>query len=137
MNIRMSIECLEDRDLLASRLFEQVSFQDYLSRIYNFGYEVSTVFGDGQGIYIFDPLTDSLKSHYLTEENIAFLVSQLIMIHGNHNYISTADGLVKSLRLLDELSALKSGINIVEYRYSILMAINKIQKMRDVIEILK
>ncbi|WP_350613188.1 hypothetical protein [Pseudomonas sp. HY7a-MNA-CIBAN-0227] len=133
----MGIECVENRDLLASRLFKQISFQDYLRRIYNFGYEVSTAFGNGQGLYIFDPLTDSLKSHDLTEANIAFLVSQLIMIHGNHNDISSADGLVKSLRLLDELSALKSGVNIVEYRYSILMAINKIQKMRDVIEILQ
>lgn len=133
MSLNVKVVVGDSRVALAKRMWEVIDVNQYLNEVFGSAYKVTTANDDDEELLLcsFEPLTNSLKRYDFDLLGSAYLAAQLITLYRNHDDIATADGLVKSLKLLDELHSLKSNFNFVEYNYSILMGVHKLNKIRQ------
>lgn len=125
--------CCEVKTDLAKRMWETINVIQYLSDTFRKAYKVSAVFGADKILVkcVFEPLSKSFMRYELGLIGSANLAAQLITLYRSNDDIASAEGLVKGLNLLDEISGIDSSVNFIELNFAIRMAIHKIEKFRD------
>ena len=139
MNINVKVVVGDSRVALAKRMWEVIDVNQYLNEVFGSAYKVITANDDDEELLLcsFEPLTKSLKRYEFDLIGSANLAAQLITLYRNHDDIASAEGLVKSLNLLDELSVVNSSVGFIEFNFSVLMAVHKLTKIRQEICVLK
>ncbi|MDY4309896.1 hypothetical protein SOX05_08455 [Pseudomonas putida] len=130
LNVKFAVG--DSRVALASRMWEVIDINQYLSEVFGSAYKITTDYkDDGDVLCSLEPLTNSFKRYDFGLLGSAYLAAQLITLYRNPNDLATAAGLVKALNVLDELHSLKSVFNSAEYNYTVLMGLHRLHKIRQ------
>jgi hypothetical protein len=125
--------CCEIKTDLATKMWEKIDVISYLNDVFRTAYKVSAIVDTNEVLLncVFEPLSKSFKQYELGLIGSANLTAQLITLYRNNDDVVSAEGLVKGLNLLDEISAIDSSVNFIELNFAVRMAIHKIEKLGD------
>lgn len=112
--------CCEIKTDLATKMWEKIDVISYLNDVFRTAYKVSAIVDTNEVLLncVFEPLSKSFKQYELGLIGSANLTAQLITLYRNNDDVVSAEGLVKGLNLLDEISAIDSSVNFIELNFA-------------------